>query len=54
MANKEILKRKIIYRSLHRGTKEMDLLLGTFVIKNINDFGILVITKNKNKFEVKV
>ena len=38
MANKEILKRKILYRSLHRGTKEMDILLGTFVKKHINDF----------------
>jgi len=36
MKNKEILKKKIIYRSLHRGTKEMDLLIGTFVKKNIN------------------
>ena len=36
MTNKDILKKKIIYRSTHRGTKEMDLLLGTFVKKNIN------------------
>ena len=36
--NKEILKKKIIYRSTHRGTKEMDLLLGNFVKKNINIF----------------
>ena len=34
--NKEILKKKIIYRSTHRGTKEMDLLLGNFVKKYIN------------------
>ena len=27
MINKEILKKQIIYRSSHRGTKEMDLLL---------------------------
>ena len=38
MTNKEILKKKIIYRSTHRGTKEMDLLLGNFVKKNINIF----------------
>ena len=38
MTNKEILKKKIIYRSLHRGTKEMDLLLGNFVKKYINKF----------------
>ena len=36
MTNKEILKKKIIYRSSHRGTKEMDILLGNFVKSNIN------------------
>ena len=39
MTNKEILKKKIIYRSMHRGTKEMDLLLGNFVKKYINKLG---------------
>ena len=38
MTNKEILKKKIIYRSMHRGTKEMDLLLGNFVKKHIYEF----------------
>ena len=38
MTNKEILKKQIIYRSTHRGTKEMDLLLGNFVKKNIGKF----------------
>ena len=38
MANKEILKKQIIYRSMHRGTKEMDLLLGNFVKKHIDEF----------------
>ena len=41
MTNKEILKKQIIYRSGHRGTKEMDLLLGNFVKKYINKFDIL-------------
>ena len=36
MTNKEILKRQIIYRSKHRGTKEMDLILGSFVEKHID------------------
>ena len=36
MTNKEILKKQIIYRSMHRGFKEMDLLLGNFVKKYIN------------------
>ena len=38
MTNKEVLKKKIIYRSMHRGTKEMDLLLGNFVKKHIDKF----------------
>jgi len=38
MTNKEIIKRQIIYRSIHRGTKEMDILLGSFVKKYINKF----------------
>ena len=36
MTNKEILKKQIIYRSAHRGSKEMDLLLGNFVKKYLN------------------
>ena len=40
MTNKEILKKQIIYRSTHRGTKEMDLLLGNFVKKNIDSLDI--------------
>ena len=40
MTNKEILKKQIIYRSMHRGTKEMDLLLGNFVKKNIDEFDV--------------
>tara|TARA_Y100000748_G_C15144824_1_gene351567 strand:+ start:261 stop:518 length:258 start_codon:yes stop_codon:yes gene_type:complete len=35
--NIDQLKKKIIYRSNYRGTKEMDKLLGTFTKKNIND-----------------
>ena len=34
----ENLKKKIIYRSSYRGTKEMDILLSSFVNKYINDF----------------
>ena len=40
MPNKEILKKQIIYRSMHRGTKEMDLLLGNFVKKYVDEFNI--------------
>ena len=37
MINIDELKKKIIYRSNYRGTKEMDKLLGKFVKKYIND-----------------
>ena len=40
MPIKEILKKQIIYRSMHRGTKEMDLLLGNFVKKYVDEFNI--------------
>ena len=40
MTNKEILKKQIIYRSMHRGTKEMDLLLGNFVKKYVDEFNV--------------
>ena len=36
MKNNETLKKQIIYRSSHRGSKEMDLLLGNFVMSCIN------------------
>ena len=35
--NIDELKKKIIYRSNYRGTKEMDKLLGTFTKKNIDN-----------------
>ena len=39
MNNKlEIFKKKIIYRAGYRGTKEMDILLSSFVNKYINTF----------------
>ena len=38
MIDKKILKKQIIYRSTHRGTKEMDILLGNFVKKYIDRF----------------
>ena len=41
MNNIDLLKKKILYRSEYRGTKEMDLLLSKFVKKYINDFGIV-------------
>ena len=39
MNNKlEIFKKKLIYRAGYRGTKEMDILLSSFVNKYINTF----------------
>ena len=34
----EIFKKKLIYRAGYRGTKEMDILLSTFVKKYIDKF----------------
>ena len=36
MENKNKIINKILYRSTHRGTKEMDILLGNFVKKYID------------------
>ena len=41
MNNIDLLKKKIIYRSKYRGTKEMNLLLSNFVNQYINDFDIV-------------
>ena len=39
--NIDKLKKKIIYRSNYRGTKEMDKLLGAFTKKIINQLGLI-------------
>lgn len=36
----EIFKKKLLYRSNYRGTKELDILLSNFVKKNIESFNI--------------
>ena len=33
----EIIKKKLLYRASYRGTKEMDILLSSFVKKHINN-----------------
>ena len=40
MTIKDDIKKQIIYRSSHRGTKEMDILFGNFVKRHINDLNI--------------
>ena len=51
MINIDELKKKIIYRSNYRGTKEMDKLLGTFVktyIDNLNEKDLINLEKLLN------
>jgi len=38
MKNNKIIKSKILFRATHRGSKEIDLLLGGFVKRHINNF----------------
>ena len=38
MDNFDVLKKKILYRSNHRGSKELDVLLSNFVKKYIDSF----------------
>ena len=45
MTDKDILKKQITYRSSHRGSKEMDILLGRFVKKYINKFDFQELNK---------
>ncbi len=48
-SNKEDLKNKIIYRASYRGTKEMDILMLSFVNSIIDDLNFDELT-NLNKF----
>tara|TARA_B100000902_G_scaffold354553_1_gene366811 strand:- start:40 stop:303 length:264 start_codon:yes stop_codon:yes gene_type:complete len=47
--NIDNLKKRLIYRSQYRGTKEMDKLIGSFVQSNINHFNEVQL-KNLEKF----
>ena len=42
-----ILKKKLLYRASYRGTKEMDILLSSFVKKHIENFDL----NNLNELE---
>ena len=48
MKNINLLKKKILYRSEHRGIKEMDLLLSNFVKKYLNEFNFLELNQLDN------
>ena len=57
MSNKlETLKKRLLYRASYRGTKEMDILLGQFVKKYIDEFDETYLNELENflKFEDEV
>ena len=48
----ENFKKKLIYRSQYRGTKEMDKLIGLFVLTYINKFNIHQLKELENFLEI--
>ena len=57
MSNKlETLKKRLLYRASYRGTKEMDILLGQFVKKYIDEFNEAYLNELENflKYEDEV
>ena len=50
--NIEELKKKIIYRSTYRGTKEMDVLISSFTKKFINDLNAEQLIDLSNLLEI--
>jgi len=50
--NIDLLKKKIIYRSNYRGTKEMDKLLGSFTKKYIEILSLKDLTDLKNLLDI--
>ena len=50
--NIDLLKKKIIYRSNYRGTKEMDKLLGSFTKKYIETLSLKDLTDLENLLDV--
>jgi len=49
MSNKlKIFKKRLVYRATYRGTKEMDILLSSFVKKHINTFNEKSLVKLEN------
>ena len=53
MSKLELLKNKIKYRSAYRGTKEMDMLLSSFVTSIINDLNETELEKLNDFFQKK-
>ena len=52
MKNKEILKKQVVYRSTHSGSKEMDIFLGNFTKKYIDKFNYDELTNLLNILDV--
>ena len=50
--NIDELKKKIIYRSTYRGTKEMDTLLSSFTNKVINDLNVEELINLSNLLDI--
>ena len=50
--NIDLLKKKIIYRSSYRGTKEMDKLLGSFTKKYIEILSLKDLTDLENLLDI--
>ena len=48
----EIFKKKILYRASYRGTKEMDILLSTFVKRHINNLSEKELKELENFLEL--
>ena len=48
----EIFKKKLIYRSQYRGTKEMDKLIGSFVQSNISKFNNIQLKELEKFLEI--
>ena len=46
------LKKRLIYRSQYRGTKEMDKLIGSFVQSNINKFNNIELKELEKFLEI--
>ena len=48
----ENLKKRLIYRSQYRGTKEMDKLIGSFVKNNIDNLNLESINRIRKIFDL--
>ena len=48
----ENLKKRILYRSQYRGTKEMDILLHSFILKYINEIDEIKLSNLENFLDI--